>query len=177
MLSGRDKLRLTRPSTTTCHDVNMGLFGFPAGAFLGVGVLGISLEGSLLDFPIGLFITLAGPFILSGDVHPGAFMAALAIAAICWSMQVRCALSGPARHGLWWQYQRGLASSPAASLLDDITANFFDLRSLGMSREQDDVVEPGATGVCIDCRTIGTAIGSVGDDCMKFQFNRAGGCQ
>lgn len=133
----------------------MDLFGFPAGAFLGVGILGISLEGSLLDFPFGLFITLAGPFTMSGDVPYRA------------------------RHGLvcGWQYQRGLGSSPAASLLDDITANFFDLRSLGMSREQDDVVEPGATGVCIYCRTIGTAIGSVGDDCMKFQFNRARGCQ
>jgi len=155
----------------------MDLFGFPAGAFLGVGVLGISLEGSLLDFPIGLFITLAGPFILSGDVHPGAFMAALAIAAICWSMQVRCALSGPARHGLWWQYQRGLASSPAASLLDDITANFFDLRSLGMPCKQDDVVETGAAGVCIFCHTIGTAVCSVGDNSVKFQFDRAWGCQ
>src|SRR5699024_11993822 len=45
-----------------------------------------------------------------------------------------------ARHGLvcGWQYQRGLGSSPAAPLLDDITANFFYLRSLGMSREQDE---------------------------------------
>lgn len=133
----------------------MDLFGFPAGAFLGVGILGISLEGSLLDFPIGLFITLAGPFTMSGDVPYRA------------------------RHGLvcGWQYQRGLGSSPAASLLDDITANFFDLRSLGMPCKQDDVVETGAAGVCIFCHTIGTAVCSVGDNSVKFQFDRAWGCQ
>src|SRR5699024_4121499 len=123
--------------------------------FWELGFLAFRSRAHFSTFPSVSSFTLAGPFTMSGDVPYRA------------------------RHGLvcGWQYQRGLGSSPAASLLDDITANFFDLRSLGMSREQDDVVEPGATGVCIYCLTIGTAIGSVGDDCMKFQFNRARGCQ
>lgn len=61
----------------------------------GIATVGIPLVAALLLFYmagfvsalasslsiIGVVITLAGPFIMSGDVHPGAFMAALAIAA------------------------------------------------------------------------------------------------
>lgn len=61
----------------------------------GIATIGIPLVAALLLFYmagfvsalasslsiIGVVITLAGPFIMSGDVHPGAFMAALAIAA------------------------------------------------------------------------------------------------